>query len=48
MLHDVDPEARRAFGNFGTPAYMMVDGRGHVRFQSHGLDDVLRQVVMLE
>lgn len=47
VLHDVDREARRAFDSFGTPAYLVVDGTGTVRFQGHGLEDVLRQVHLL-
>jgi peroxiredoxin len=47
VLHDVDREARRAFDSFATPVYLVVDGTGTVRFQGHGLDDVLRQVHLL-
>jgi hypothetical protein len=48
VLHDVDSEARRAFDIFGTPTYAVVDGQGRVRFQGHTLEDVLRQVHLLQ
>jgi hypothetical protein len=47
VLHDIDLEARRAFDSFATPVYLVIDGSGTIRFQGHGLDDVLRQVHLL-
>jgi hypothetical protein len=47
VLHDTDLEARRAFDSFATPVYLVIDGSGTVRFQGHGLEDVLRQVHLL-
>lgn len=32
VYHDVDGTARRAFGNFGTPEYYVLDALGRIRF----------------
>lgn len=32
VYHDMDGEAKRAFSNFGTPAYYVLDGGGRIRF----------------
>jgi peroxiredoxin len=48
VLHDVDREAARAFSGFPTPTYLVLDGRGRIRFESHGTEGVLRQVAFLQ
>lgn len=47
VYFDTDRAARRALQNQGTPTYLVLDAAGRVRFASHGLTDVLRQVEVL-
>jgi thiol-disulfide isomerase/thioredoxin len=47
IFFDTDRAARRALQNQGTPTYIVLDAAGRVRFDTHSLDDVLRQVEVL-
>ena len=47
IYFDTDRAARRSFQNEGTPTYMVLDASGRIRFNNHGLEDVLRQVEVL-
>jgi hypothetical protein len=48
VAYDVDREARRAFDSKGTPSYFVIDVGGRIRFASHSLNDVVRQVAVLQ
>ena len=47
IYFDPDRAARRALQNHGTPAYLVLDSAGRVRFDTGNLEDVLRQVEVL-
>jgi hypothetical protein len=48
MYHDVNGEASRAFNNWGTPGYYVLDARGKLRFdEADSPDEVLAQVEAL-
>lgn len=44
---DTDRAAQRALQNQGTPSYLVLDPRGRIRFDTHGLEDLLRQTEVL-
>jgi peroxiredoxin len=48
VFHDVKGDARRAFDEWGYPTFFVVDGRGRIRFKSYRLDDVPRQIAVLQ
>lgn len=47
IYFDTDRAARRALQNQGTPTYLVLDAEGRIRFDTHALEDVLRQVEVL-
>jgi hypothetical protein len=47
VYFDVTNAARRAFGQWATPEYYVLDARGVVRFKHSTLDLVLAQAVSL-
>jgi len=47
VFHDVEEAARQAFATTATPSYLVLDAAGRIRFESHVLDDVIRQVAVL-
>jgi hypothetical protein len=47
VYFDVSAEARRAFGQWSTPEYYVLDERGLVRFKHSALDLVLTQAIVL-
>lgn len=47
VFHDIHGDARRAFDHWGYPVYFVLDGHGRIRFKSHRLDDVPRQIAVL-
>ena len=47
IYFDTDRAARRALQNQGTPTYLVLDAAGRIRFDTHSLEDVLRQVEVL-
>jgi hypothetical protein len=44
---DVDGGASRAFDARGTPQHFVLDAAGRIRFESHGLEDLVRKVAYL-
>lgn len=48
VYHDSERTAQRAMENRAVPTYVVIDGRGRIRFESHVLDDVVRQMAMLQ
>ncbi|MEO8562282.1 MAG: TlpA disulfide reductase family protein [bacterium] len=48
LYHDTWGEAGRAFQDFGTPEYFIVDPRGRIRFRYTALSKVLTQAVVLK
>lgn len=47
VVYDVDRTAQRGFDNSATPRFQVLDRAGRIRFESYGIDDVLRQVAVL-
>jgi peroxiredoxin len=47
IYFDPDRAARRALQNHGTPAYLVLDSAGRIRFDTIDLEDVLRQAEVL-
>jgi hypothetical protein len=47
VWHDTRREARRAFGSFGTPQYVVIDQKGRLRFELTSLEEIPRQLAAL-
>lgn len=47
VFHDPTGAAARAFGQWGTPEYFVIDGEGFIRFEYSRAGDVLRQAIVL-
>lgn len=47
LRHDLDHEASRAFNQWGTPTYFLMDAEGRIRFEYSELSDILRQAEVL-
>ncbi|MBI4544862.1 MAG: TlpA family protein disulfide reductase, partial [Gemmatimonadetes bacterium] len=48
VFHDTRGEAARAFGQWSTPEYYVLDASGRVRFQLSSLEEIPRQVAALQ
>lgn len=48
VFYDVYGDARRTFDEWGYPTYFVVDERGRIRFKSYRLDDMPRQIAVLQ
>ena len=47
VYHNLAHEAQRAFANFGTPAFYVLDDAGRVRFEWARPDDIHRDLAVL-
>ena len=48
VFFDTEGDAKRAFDNRATPRYFVLDPSGRIRFDSYSLQDVLRQITVLQ